>query len=226
MIPYVTHKQIAKLDKLMISYFKVPVVMMMENAGYRMAEFVRSEFSSSKNVLICVGKGNNGGDGISACRHLLNFGFKPKLFLINFNLKKEPLMHLKIAKKLKIPIITSLKELEKEIKKCDLIYDCLIGYNLKGEPYGKFKDVISILNSSGKKVIACDTPSGVDTDKGVICSTYVRASHILFLSLPKLGCRKLNAKKYVADIGVPKALYPMIKVKAKDYFEKKSILKL
>jgi len=225
-IPYINHQQIAKLDTLMVSYFKIPVTMMMENAGYRMAEFIRQEFPKKKNILICVGKGNNGGDGIAAARYLLNFGYKPKLFLITTQLKKEPAMYLKVAKILKIPILTSIVQLRKEVKKTDSIYDCLIGYNLKGNPRNKFAEAIETINASKKPVVACDIPSGIDTNKGVAYSPYVHASHILFLSLPKIGCKKLKAKKYVADIGVPADLYPKIGVKKKDYFKKRGIVSL
>jgi len=76
------------------------------------------------------------------------------------------------------------------------------------------------------KIIACDTPSGVDTDKGPIYDLHINASHILFLSLPKIGCKDLKAEKYVADIGVPKDLYKMIGLKAKNYFKKNSIIDL
>ena len=140
-IPYVSRKQIAKLDELIVNHFKISVLMMMENAGYRMAEFVRQQFPKKKNILICAGKGNNGGDGIAAARHLLNFGYSPKLFLITANLKNEPAAYLKIAKMLKIPIFTSLQKLALELKHTDIVYDCLIGYNLRGKPEGKFAAV-------------------------------------------------------------------------------------
>jgi len=225
-IPYVSRKQIAKLDQLMVRHFKIPIIMMMEHAGYRMAEFVRKTFPKKRRVLICCGKGNNGGDGIAAARHLLNFGYQPTLFLITNQLKHEPKMHLRIVKTLNIPLITSLKQLQRELNKTDIVYDCLIGYNLKGVPRGKFTNAITSINNVKKPIIACDVPSGVDTDKGITQDSYIRASHILFLSLPKQGCKRLNAKKYVADIGVPKALYPKINVKAGNYFKKQPIVTL
>ncbi|MBR9690629.1 NAD(P)H-hydrate epimerase [Candidatus Woesearchaeota archaeon] len=226
MIPYVNQKQISKLDKLMVEQFNIPVVIVMESAGYRLAEFARKQFPREKNILICCGKGNNGGDGIAAARHLLNFGYKPKIFLITKDVKNEPKTHLDIARKLKISIITTLKKLENELEKTNIVYDCLIGYNLKGNPKGDFKEAINLINKSKKKIVACDIPSGIDADKGVISENYIKASHILFLSLPKIGCKELKAKKFVADIGVPKALYPKIKIKAKNYFQKKSIIKI
>lgn len=226
MIPWVKRAEISKLDKLMVKNYKIPIVMMMELAGYRLAEFMQKEYREIKKVLIIVGKGNNGGDGLSAARHLLNFGFKPKIFLIETELKGEPKMHLDIVRKLKIPIISTLDKLKLEIEGTEVILDCLIGYNLKGEPKGKFKTVIDLINELQKPVVSCDIPSGIDADKGASYKTFIKAESILFLSLPKWGCKNLNSKKFVADIGVPKTLYPKIKVKEKNYFENESIIKL
>ena len=119
-MPYVNQKQMSMLDKLMVRHFKISVMMMMENAGYRLAEFIRDRLPNKRHVLICCGKGNNGGDGIAAARHLHNFGYQPKIFLITRRINDEPKMHLDIAKKLKIPIFTSLEELKEELAKADI----------------------------------------------------------------------------------------------------------
>ncbi|RMF54620.1 NAD(P)H-hydrate epimerase [Candidatus Woesearchaeota archaeon] len=226
MIPYVNRRQIAELDRLMVEHFKVSVEMMMEHAGYRIAEFIRKKFPGKKRVLICVGKGNNGGDGISAARHLRNFGYEPVLFLMSPDLTREGLSHLEIARILKVPELTSVEMLKHEIRKADVIIDCLIGYNLKGAPRKDFVGVIKLINQSSKPIVACDVPSGIDTDKGAVHDTYVKATHIIFLSLPKIGCKDFPAEKFVADIGVPKELYSKIGVKPANYFRKSAIIKI
>ncbi len=226
MIPHITAEQASKLDELMVSHFKVPVVMMMEQAGYRLAEFARLKFSKKKNILVCAGKGNNGGDGLAAARHLKNFGYSPRIFLVTRKLKNEPKMHYEIARKLKIPVFSSLEKLKESLNNIDAVYDCLIGYNLRGAPRGKFDKAIWIINNSKKPVIACDIPSGVDADKGAIYENHIKPAYILSLSLPKKGCKGFLAKNYVADIGVPKGLYPKIGIKARNYFESKAIIKI
>ena len=231
-IPYASRMQVAKLDDLMLRRFRIPVAVMMENAGYRMAEFVRQEFPlqrkekkglKNRRILICAGKGNNGGDGIAAARHLLNFGYSPALFLITAQLRHESKRCLDRAKALGITAFTSLARLAKELKRTDIIYDCLIGYNMRGALREPFGAVIRLLNNAGKPIIACDVPSGVDADHGALHPLFIKASYILFFSLPKQGCKSFRAEKFVADIGVPKALYSLIDIKAEDYFSKKAI---
>ena len=228
MIPFVSKKQSLDLDRLMVKKFKIPEIVMMDKAGMMLAEFTRQEYPKSKNVIICCGKGNNGGDGISSSRFLLNFGYNPTIFLVTDKIKNSPKLNLVIAKKLGVHVFSSLKKLEEEIIKSDLIIDCLIGYNLNDEPKGKFKKVIDTMNKSKKPIIACDIPSGIDADKGIINKTYIKSESILFLSLPKIGCKdkEVKSKKYVADIGVPKKLYPMIGLKEENYFEKNNIIRI
>lgn len=217
MIPFISCEQAGKLDKLMVEHFKISVEMMMELAGYRIAEFVRENFSS-KDVLICCGKGNNGGDGLAAARHLKNFGFYPKIYLAEEELSENAKKHYDIAKNLDIPFAEKLK-------KHDIVLDCLIGYNLKGNPRHPFNYLIEDVNENNT-IISVDIPSGVDADKGVAYDPYVQATHILFLSIPKKGCYDFPAQMHVADIGVPKELYPMIEVSAENYFKDESIVKL
>ena len=46
----------------------------MELAGLSVASAVHLEYGRCKRVLILVGPGNNGGDGLVAARHLWQFG--------------------------------------------------------------------------------------------------------------------------------------------------------
>ncbi len=214
---YITKKQASKIDDLMMKKFHIDLEMMMELAGYHLAEYIRDNFKE-REVLICVGKGNNGGDGLCAARHLLNFGFDVKIFLALPDLEELPLKHLRIAHSLSIPILNS-------IDKHELVLDCLFGYNLKGSPRPPYDSFIESINEN-KKIISCDIPSGVDADLGLVNDCYVKATHIVFMGMPKLGCEGMSAKKAVVNIGVPKKLYPLIEVEEEDYFVKKSILKL
>ncbi len=214
---YITRKQSSRLDDLMPKKFHIKNEMMMELAGYHLAAYIRDNFKE-REILVCVGKGNNGGDGLCAARHLMNFGFDVKIFLATPDLNELSLKHLRIAYSLSIPVLKSIGQHQ-------LILDCLFGYNLKGNPKKPFDSFIEAINQN-KKIIACDIPSGIDADEGPIHETYVNATHIVFMGMPKKGCSQLKAKKAVVDIGVPKKLYPLIEVQEKNYFEKKSVIKL
>ena len=80
-IPYVpgeplSCEQIRQLDALAIEQIGVPGVVLMENAGRGIAEFVYGCLvnPAADQVLILCGAGNNGGDGLVVARHLRNAG--------------------------------------------------------------------------------------------------------------------------------------------------------
>ena len=50
------------------------MLQLMELAGLSVASAVHLEYDCCKRVLILVGPGNNGGDGLVAARHLWQFG--------------------------------------------------------------------------------------------------------------------------------------------------------
>ena len=43
---------------------------LMENAGYQVASFLRRRYDRDVSFLFCIGKGNDGGDGLIAARRM------------------------------------------------------------------------------------------------------------------------------------------------------------
>src|SRR5258708_2568117 len=66
---HLSREQVRTLDRRAIEEFGVPGVVLMENAGRNAAELVRS-LGIHARVVVCCGKGNNGGDGFVIARHL------------------------------------------------------------------------------------------------------------------------------------------------------------
>ena len=55
---------------------------LMEAAGSRVAEFVARQFPAAQHILVLCGKGNNGGDGLVAARHLEADGKQVRIVLL------------------------------------------------------------------------------------------------------------------------------------------------
>src|SRR5712692_5036786 len=66
---FLSREEVRMLDRRAIEEFGVPGVVLMENAGRGTAELLRS-LGIHGRVVICCGKGNNGGDGYVIARHL------------------------------------------------------------------------------------------------------------------------------------------------------------
>lgn len=102
---YSTAKEMEKLDKFAVSN-GLNIGQMMELAGWHMVEVFRQlKISKSKKIAIVCGTGNKGGDGLSAARHLYNYGYrKISVILISSKIKDDPKHHLNLLKKMKIPV--------------------------------------------------------------------------------------------------------------------------
>ena len=75
--PAVTASQMAEVDRLMVEVYRVSLVQMMEQAGLHLARLVRrflGDRVEGRWIAVVCGKGNNGGGGMVAARHLLNWG--------------------------------------------------------------------------------------------------------------------------------------------------------
>jgi len=215
---YATAKEMERLDEIAVQY-GLEIQQMMELAGWHMVSLLQELHidQNSKIVVVC-GKGNKGGDGLSAARHLANYGYSVSVILISEDIKTDSLHHLQLLKKMKIPIAIYREDraaFEDIMSYSDLVIDALLGYHLEGAPRDDFADVIEHINTVQKQVIAYDIPSGVDATSGECLKPCIQAQATLSLALPK-KCFQTDEGKvhsgdiYLADIGIPHFLYDQI----------------
>lgn len=222
---YLTSSQMSKVDDLAMNKYNIKLEKMMELAGSNLASLAK-KISKGKQILVLVGKGNNGGGGLVAARYLADSDYKVSVLLAQKNrLKKSVEDNLKIIRKMKIPIYYD-KQIENLTSKTDLILDCLFGYNLKGDLRKPYSDIIKIINESNKTVISLDIPSGLDATTGIGKS--IKAKYTMALALPKRGLKKNKnvGELYLADIGIPASLYTEMKIKYNNPFNGKKLVKL
>jgi len=215
---YITSKQMSKVDKTAVKKYGLRIEQMMENAGRNLANFTLK--SKPKRVIILYGKGNNGGGGLSAVRHLLIKGIKCIIVPASKNPNKQVKQQLKILEKSKIKPSKFPK-----IKKGDIIMDALLGYNIKGNPRKKYKELIKLANNSKAKIISLDIPSGTNPDTGEKYPPSINANEVLTLALPKIGLKKIK-NVYLANIGIPSKVYSDLKIRVGDYFKNGDIIRV
>ncbi len=215
-IPSVTREEMIEVDRAMMDDFGIDLMIMMENAGKSLAIQVRRMLAGTvagKKIAILVGKGNNGGGGLVAGRHLQNWGANAHIILgSREEFKNEPKRQLEINKRLGLEIAH-----ETDLQTYDLIIDSLIGYNLKGDPKEPIASLVKSANSSNRPILSLDIPSGLDSSSGHAYNPCIQATVTLTLALPKTGLMKVGAKKYVgelylADISIPKQIYEKLDI--------------
>lgn len=214
-----TREQTRELDRRAMQEFGVPGVVLMENAGRGMAELLRS-LGIDGPVVLCCGKGNNGGDGFVMARHLDNAGVPIRVLLFGdpAQLSGDAAVNYRILAAsgiaLEVFVGPTLDEecLRRELANADWIVDALFGSGLRGPVQPPFDQIIAILNDAAGRVFAVDIPSGLDSDTGWPLGVAVRAQHTATVAAMKKGFLEPFATEWLGqvhliDMGAPRALF-------------------
>lgn len=206
---FLTAAQSKAIDGKALKKFKVPTLILMENAGCAIMEEVsRNLKSSSGKIAVFCGMGNNGGDGFCAARHLLTKGFKLDVYLVGKleDVKNEAKNNLAILLKMQQGIVEikqdNLSFLKDRIGNYSLIIDALLGVGVNGKIRPVYQEVIDIINSSNKYVLSVDIPSGLDATTGRISGRCIKADQTVTFVAKKRGMAYGMGKKYCGKITV------------------------
>lgn len=234
-IPHLTTEQMIEVDRLMIEEYKIELIQMMENAGRNLAILSKKAFKDeigSGKVIVLAGTGGNGGGALVCARRLFAWGFDVTVYVTDAeNMTPIPEHQLTILRNMKVEIkdADSLSAQEN----VSLIIDGVIGYSLKGNPFGAAKTMIDWANEQDVPVVSLDTPSGIDLTTGTIYDPAVKANATLTLALPKKGLYTaevlpLRGDLFLGDISVPGSLYaePSLGLSVEAIFQESDILKL
>ena len=152
-----TREQARELDRRAIQEFGVPGVVLMENAGRGMAELLRS-LGIDGLVVLCCGKGNNGGDGFVIARHLDNAGVRVRVLLFGdpAQLSGDAAVNQRILTTSGIALEVFAKpaldeeRLRRELADADWIVDALFGSGLRGVVQPPFDRILALLNAAAR----------------------------------------------------------------------------
>jgi len=213
-------EEMQELDRKAIETYRIPGMILMENAGKGAAEAISNAFPDlqKKKIAIIAGKGNNGGDGFVIARYLLNQGVSVRVYLLTDpkGLRGDAETNYNIFQRMKGEILSvaSSKDyvkVKKDLEKFDILVDGIFGTGLDAEVRGYYREVIDHLNTLQKPVVAIDIPSGLDANTGKPFGTAIRASLTITFGLPKVGHLIPPGLGYVGkvkviDIGIPRRL--------------------
>lgn len=221
-----TCREVRELDARAAAEWKIPLLLLMENAGRGLAEIFCANATrlnggaTPRRVLICCGKGNNGGDGFVLFRRLELLGVDCRIVAVGTleSYRGDALTNLEIVRAAtkrrpeKLFFFDgssqAFERLDSELAQADWAVDALLGTGASGALRSPFDGIVAALNRSGKPVYAVDIPSGLNADDGSVASDAVRAKLTTTLAVAKPGLLLDAAKDYVgelyvADIGVP-----------------------
>jgi len=200
-----TGTEAMELDRRAIETSGIPSRLLMENAG-RSAALLLDRLYPSGRVLVLVGSGNNGGDGVVLARTLSRQGRKVEILLVGSRPAPDPLLHGWNLTTHRMP--EEAGELDTFLASFDLLVDALLGTGARGAPREPSSKVIAAANQSGKPILALDLPSGVEADTGAILDVAVKADVTVAFGHPKVGSllfpgRGVGGRLIAIEIGFP-----------------------
>jgi len=231
-IPTLSTEQMREVDRLMTEVYQIDLLQMMENAGRNLALLAKrllDDEIADRPIVVLAGRGNNGGGGLTAARHLLNWGAWVQIVLTHpvEEYQGAPAQQLATLQAMGAPLAWA--EEGWELPPADLIIDALIGYGLRAAPQGKVRDLIQLANSNRAPILSLDAPSGLDTTSGQLFTPHIQATATMTLALPKAGLltgAAVCGDLYLADIGVPPQLYAELGLDVPPLFAQDTILPL
>ncbi len=180
---------------------------LMENAGKSAAEilveYMSKQHSKSRRevheMLVLVGPGNNGGDGLVMARHLEQWGahistyhWKEQLLTVNGR---------------EIPQEDTAQELEEIIQRADYILDALLGTGRSRPLPDSMRSLLGRVHEEREKraelrVIAIDLPTGLNADTGEVDPGTIPVDVTITLACPKQGFFFFPGREYIGELHV------------------------
>lgn len=228
-VPVVSGEAMRNADQEAATRYRVTSAQLMEVAGFQLARFVEAFLGGARGqkVMIVAGSGNNGGDSLVAARHLHNRGAAVSISLAMGAPRGLAADHLLAAQALGIPISPLLPAPASGLE-ATVVVDGILGTGIRLPLRGDAAAAIAALNAASRPVIAVDVPSGLDVDTGEGADHCLRATATLTLGLPKPALRAAGAtgRLYVADIGLPPALFGDQAEAASRLFQEETIVEV
>ena len=195
---------------------------LMENAGLGVAQTGRRLVGggiAAVPVLVLVGPGNNGADGLVAARHLQRWGARVTAYLVTNRPSPDPKMDLALGYEIEVVRCADdpdLSRLDRLLSRSRLVIDAVLGTGSSRPLEGTVREVMLRLCQTRSwaappKLLALDLPSGLNGDSGAVDPACPVVDVTVALGRPKAGLLAFPGAAHVgeleiADIGLPRDL--------------------
>ncbi|WP_101688536.1 NAD(P)H-hydrate dehydratase [Dysgonomonas massiliensis] len=179
-----TGKQIREADQYTIANELISSIDLMERASIALSDELEKVVRKSTPLLIIIGKGNNGGDGLAMARILCERGYHCSVYC----LFEEDVLSEDCRENLhRLPPAVSLLSPDFVVADDAVIIDAIFGSGIRGVVYEPAASVIRRINQISNPVISIDLPSGMSTEWQQETDTLIRADYTLTIQFPKLA---------------------------------------
>ena len=183
---------------------------MMENAGAAAVRRLVEKTGSvdSKNIVIFVGLGNNGGDGLVMARHLAGHSANVTVMLLGTPDKiktEESNWNWSILEKMPSVKLISGDSINFDFTP-DILVDAILGTGITGEIREPYASAINYINETKCYKFAVDVPSGLDPQTGDTANIFTKCDMTVTFHKMKQGIPKrkdLTGELFAEKIGIP-----------------------
>src|SRR5208283_1740575 len=182
-----------ELDRISQQKYGISSYLLMTRAGEAVADALVERFPEAiTDVLVVVGRGNNGGDGFVAARRLIQDGFGVRAVLLGraADLKGDAARAYAEFRASGGKLIEASGESSLEAalsKRPSAVIDAIFGTGLNAEVKDGPRRAIEIVNLFAVPAIAVDIASGVNSDTGAVMGAAIRASLTVTFGFAKFG---------------------------------------
>jgi ADP-dependent NAD(P)H-hydrate dehydratase / NAD(P)H-hydrate epimerase len=190
-----TAAEMRKADQVTTDRFGISSLELMEHAGHAVSRFIGRELPQCRHIVVLCGKGNNGGDGLVAARHLADAGCIVSVLILGDPAEVQGDAKA-MLKRLPVTPITIMQEADLSaphtkplLESAQLFVDAVLGTGF----HPPMRDLAIV----GRKllelyprtpVVAVDLPSGWDADSRKFRSADAyRADAVVTFTAPKLA---------------------------------------
>ncbi len=176
-------EQARELDAHTQRVLGIGSLQLMEAAGLGSAMLIKQHHPIGTPVLVLVGPGNNGGDGLVVARILSQLGYPVHVHALG-SLHAEQSSYLKSLSDF-INYCSSIAEWPDSGIIVDALFGIGLSRGLDGD--GDAARLIEAANATGRAIWSIDIPSGLDATNGTVAGAAIRATHTVAMGCYKSG---------------------------------------
>ncbi|MBT3981848.1 MAG: NAD(P)H-hydrate dehydratase [Bacteriovoracaceae bacterium] len=231
--------EMKEIEELTFSKFGMTESLIIENVGSDGADYLFSNFLKDRDfgeIVLLVGRGNNGADGLAIGRHLIKHGISVRAFMLfsEADCSDELKFQLQLARNygIKVNDIKDPDELLSYFHNNQdeyFVIDAIFGTGVRLPLSAFVLDVIKLANEYADEMVSIDIPSGIMGDTGFYEGGAIKATTTLAIAAAKIGHLidqgpQRIGKLHILDAGFPPELLMAGNKKLIDY-KKAGILK-
>ena len=196
-----TASEMYSYEQEVITHKKVPVLVLMECAARAVVKQMKERITTTDKILVVVGAGNNGGDGLAVGRILHNEGFEVTILELgdpNRRSDQNKRQH-EMAKNYGTSLVSEIEQVS--FDEFTVFVDALFGIGLRrkidGIPLAVIQKINQLVTSY---VYAIDVPSGISAKEGTNIGTCLNADETITFGFYKFGMEKPELKDVFGKI--------------------------